>query len=90
MSDLISTTKHKHYEDYRLKRLYSMGLTDDATSIAIPTNKQSSMKAEEEELRKKFTEQVRLEEQRFRKWEQNVIQGFTPVDIRTRSIKQRS
>jgi cell division control protein 12 len=66
MHDLITSTNEKHYEEYRAKKLVQAGVTDEF--IGVP-----NLKKEEEELRKRFTEQVKLEEQRFRKWEQNLI-----------------
>ena len=36
---------------------------------------EAKMKEEEEALRKRFTEQVRMEENRFRQWEQRVCQA---------------
>ena len=38
-------------------------------------------KEEEEALRKRFTEQVKLEESRFRQWEQRVFPSFDHAHI---------
>lgn len=72
MYDLIKSTEDDHFEEYRVQRLTASGrLDDDPVSFAKKSLAQK-MKQDEESLRKKFTEQVKLEEARFRKWEQNV------------------
>ncbi|KAJ3318099.1 hypothetical protein HDV06_000825 [Boothiomyces sp. JEL0866] len=73
MYDLISHTEENHYEEYRMKRLTASGLSDDDPVRNAQKNMSAKMKEDEEALRKRFTEQVRLEEARFRKWEQNLI-----------------
>jgi cell division control protein 12 len=70
MYDLIHSTR-EHYEQYRMGHFQAMGKGDD--SVIGNTQVLQKMKQDEEQLRKKFTEQVRLEETRFRKWEQNVF-----------------
>ncbi|KAJ3274179.1 hypothetical protein HDV01_003462 [Terramyces sp. JEL0728] len=72
MYDLISSTEDNHYEEYRMQRLTASGLSDDDPVRNAQKNMSAKMKEDEESLRKRFTEQVRLEESRFRKWEQNV------------------
>ncbi len=72
LHDLIQSTE-AHYEEYRTNYLVSQGLTDADAAIRIPTNNAAKMKNDEETLRKRFTEQVRLEETRFRQWEQKVF-----------------
>ncbi|KAI8900683.1 Septin-domain-containing protein, partial [Globomyces pollinis-pini] len=73
MYDLIESTEQEHFEQFRVARLTSQGRNDnDPVRIAQKTGSQK-MKDDEEALRKRFTEQVRLEEARFRKWEQNLI-----------------
>ncbi|KAJ3220301.1 hypothetical protein HK099_004402 [Clydaea vesicula] len=73
MSDLIESTEEIHYEKSRSLKLTQSGKTDDDPQVTAKKNLETLMKNEEESLRKKFTEQVRLEETRFRKWEQRLI-----------------
>ncbi|KAI9227945.1 MAG: septin [Piptocephalis tieghemiana] len=67
MLDLITSTEEVHYDSYRSKHL----------SGTLPTTKASQLtskfKEEEEALRRQFTEQVKLEENRFRQWESRLI-----------------
>lgn len=69
MLDLVTTTEEYHYENYRQTQMqtrkYGEGKT---TKLDNPR-----FKEEEEALRRKFTEQVKLEESRFRQWEQHLI-----------------
>ncbi|KAI8799873.1 Septin-domain-containing protein [Cladochytrium replicatum] len=73
MNDLIGTTEDTHYENYRSSRLASEGRSDDDPVVRARKALESRMKAEEDQLRKRFTDQVRSEEARFRKWEQQLI-----------------
>ena len=73
MHDLISQTIETHYENYRIKKLAELGITDENSSFQAKKLTDKKLKEEEESLRKRFTEQVRLEEQRFRQWEQRLI-----------------
>lgn len=69
MLDLIQSTEDFHYENYRSKQM-------ETRKLGEPKSKKwdnPKYKKEEEELRKTFTNQVRVEEQRFRQWEQNLI-----------------
>lgn len=69
MLDLIQSTEDVHYENYRTKQMETRKLGDPK-----PRKWDNpKYKKEEEELRKTFTNQVRVEEQRFRQWEQNLI-----------------
>ncbi|KAI8911748.1 Septin-domain-containing protein [Gorgonomyces haynaldii] len=70
LHDLIQSTKEDHYEAYRAKVLTGQGVSDDDP---LPQKVNNKMKTDEEDLRKRFTEQVRLEEARFRQWEQKLI-----------------
>ena len=73
MLDLISTTEDIHYENYRQQQM-------ETRKFGEPRVKKSDnpkFKEEEEALRKRFTEQVKNEESRFRQWEQHV----RPVSI---------
>jgi cell division control protein 12 len=68
MLDLISTTEDSHYENYRQQQM-------ETRKFGEPKVKKldnPKFKEEEEQLRKSFTEQVKAEESRFRKWEQHV------------------
>lgn len=82
--DLILSTEEIHYETYRRLRLEShMGGSSDETDakkkngfLAAPARKLShnpKFKEEENALKKYFTDQVKAEEQRFRQWEQNIV-----------------
>jgi len=69
MLDLISTTEETHYENYRQQQM-------ETRKFGEPKVKKldnPKFKEEEETLRKRFTEQVKLEESRFRSWEQHLI-----------------
>ncbi|KAF4622138.1 hypothetical protein D9613_009093 [Agrocybe pediades] len=69
MLDLISTSEELHYENYRQAQMETRKFGE-----AKPKNKENpKFKEEEEQLRKKFTEQVKAEEARFRQWEQHLI-----------------
>ena len=68
MLDLISTSEELHYENYRQAQM-------ETRKFGEPKVKKldnPKFKEEEEQLRKKFTEQVKAEEARFRQWEQHV------------------
>ncbi|KAI8821707.1 Septin-domain-containing protein [Fimicolochytrium jonesii] len=73
MHDLIASTEEAHYENFRAEKLASEGRTDDDPASRARKQLEGNMKEEEEALRKRFTEQVRLEENRFRQWEQRLI-----------------
>ncbi|PPQ78662.1 hypothetical protein CVT24_002204 [Panaeolus cyanescens] len=69
MLDLISTSEELHYENYRQAQM-------ETRKFGEPKVKKldnPKFKEEEEALRKKFTEQVKAEEARFRQWEQHLI-----------------
>jgi cell division control protein 12 len=68
MLDLVTTTEETHYEAYRQTQM-------ETRKFGEPKVKKldnPKFKEEEELLRKRFTEQVKLEESRFRQWEQHV------------------
>jgi cell division control protein 12 len=68
MLDLINSTEENHYEAYRLAQMETRKFGEPKVKkIDNP-----KFKEEEEMLRKRFTEQVKLEESRFRQWEQHV------------------
>jgi septin family protein len=68
MLDLIHSTEETHYENYRRAQMETRKIGEP--KVKTVTN--PKWKEEEEALRKRFTEQVRLEENRFRSWEQQV------------------
>ncbi|KAG0051699.1 hypothetical protein BGZ83_003445 [Gryganskiella cystojenkinii] len=69
MLDLIHSTEEHHYESYRNLQMETRKIGEP--KVKTVTN--PKWKEEEEALRKRFTEQVRLEENRFRSWEQQLI-----------------
>ncbi|KAK3808125.1 MAG: Septin-domain-containing protein [Linnemannia gamsii] len=69
MLDLIHSTEETHYENYRRSQMETRKIGE--AKVKSVTN--PKWKEEEEALRKRFTEQVRLEENRFRSWEQQLI-----------------
>ncbi|KAI9204223.1 Septin-domain-containing protein [Polychytrium aggregatum] len=73
MHDLISSTEETHFENFRSTKLTAEGRSDDDPSARARKVMDTKMKEEEDALRKRFTEQVRLEEARFRQWEQRLI-----------------
>jgi len=69
MLDLITTTEETHYENYRQTQMETRPIGQ-----ARPGKTDNPRFREEEEaLRKRFTEQVKAEEARFRQWEQHLI-----------------
>lgn len=75
MLDLVSTTEELHYENYRQQQM-------ETRKFGEPKLKKldnPKFKEEEEQLRKRFTEQVKAEETRFRQWEQHVRFFFDQV-----------
>ncbi|KAI9362091.1 Septin-domain-containing protein [Zopfochytrium polystomum] len=73
MHDLISSTEEHHFENFRAAKLTAEGRSDDDPAIRARKGLEQKMREEEESLRKRFTEQVRMEENRFRQWEQKLI-----------------
>ncbi|KAJ8061727.1 hypothetical protein OCU04_009525 [Sclerotinia nivalis] len=69
MLDLIHTTEEAHYEAYRAQQMETRKF-GEARPRKLDNPK---FKEEEESLRKRFTEQVKIEEHRFRQWEQKLI-----------------
>lgn len=68
MLDLISTTEDLHYENYRQAQMETRKFGEQKPRKF----ENPKFKEEEEALRKRFTEQVKAEEARFRQWEQHV------------------
>ncbi|QSL64923.1 hypothetical protein MERGE_002227 [Pneumocystis wakefieldiae] len=69
MLDLIQTTEEVHYEAYRAQQM-EIRKFGEAKTRKVDNPK---FREEEEALRKRFTEQVKIEEARFRQWEQRLI-----------------
>ncbi|KAM0756487.1 Septin-like protein [Meredithblackwellia eburnea MCA 4105] len=69
MLDLISTSEDSHYENYRQAQMETRKFGEPK----VKKVENPKFKEEEEALRKRFTEQVKMEEARFRQWEQHLI-----------------
>ncbi|GAA5866680.1 hypothetical protein JCM3774_001955 [Rhodotorula dairenensis] len=69
MLDLIQTTEEGHYETYRQAQMETRKFGEPK----VKKVENAKFKEEEEALRKRFTEQVKMEEARFRQWEQHLI-----------------
>ena len=78
MLDLISTSEELHYENYRQTQMETRKFGE----AKVKKLDNPKFKEEEEQLRKKFTEQVKSEEARFRQWEQHVrlVVHYFPLD----------
>lgn len=88
MLDLISSTEELHYENYRQQQMETRKFGETKPKkLDNP-----KFKEEEESLRKRFTEQVKAEEARFRQWEQHVRgRAFEPnIPLLTISIHSLS
>lgn len=68
MLDLITTTEDNHYENYRQTQMETRKFGEARSQ----QNENTKFIEEEEILRKRFTDQVKSEEQRFRQWEKQV------------------
>ncbi|KIM64434.1 hypothetical protein SCLCIDRAFT_114927 [Scleroderma citrinum Foug A] len=69
MLDLISTTEELHYENYRQQQMETRKFGEPKVKKVV----NPKFREEEEQLRRRFTEQVKAEEARFRQWEQHLI-----------------
>ncbi|PVU84760.1 hypothetical protein BB559_005152 [Furculomyces boomerangus] len=69
MLELVNTTQEVHYDFYRTTQMKTRKFGEPKPKKT--DNKK--FKDEEETLRKRFTEKVKLEENRFRQWEQKLI-----------------
>lgn len=72
MLDLITTTEEVHYENYRQQQMANRKFGEPKPQRPLSRRHREK----EEALRKAFTEQVKQEEQRFRKWEEQVSFSF--------------
>ncbi|KAK9462535.1 septin [Lipomyces oligophaga] len=69
MLDLIHTTEEIHYEAYRVQQMETRKFGEPRPrKVDNP-----QFREEEEELKRRFTEQVKSEEKRFRQWEQRLV-----------------
>lgn len=68
--ELITSTEDTHYEYYRQQQMSSRKFGEAKVKKA----ENPKFRDKEEDLRKTFTEKVRSEENRFRQWEQQLIQ----------------
>eukprot|EP00834_Sanchytrium_tribonematis_P002114 NODE_59_length_28102_cov_0.971110.p11 type:complete len:361 gc:universal NODE_59_length_28102_cov_0.971110:3422-2340(-) len=71
MLSLIDSTVGVHFEKFRAEHVDERG-----SILSSLSQKDSKYKDMEESLRKKFTEQVRSEEVRFKQWEQKVVISY--------------
>lgn len=71
--DFITSTQEIHYENYRAKSLTEQGRSDDDPINRARKMFEGKMKDEEESLRRRFTDQVRKEETRFKEWEARLV-----------------
>ena len=80
LDDLVQATDLQHYEAVVRERLAGLlekmgldpkSLSSISTSLT-PEEFQKKLREEEEALRRRFTDQVKQEESRFRAWEQRV------------------
>ncbi|WFC99001.1 Septin spn4 [Malassezia yamatoensis] len=69
MLDLVNSTEDLHYETYRQTQMETRKFGESKVKKADNPR----FKEEEDALRRKFTDQVKLEEGRFRQWEQHLI-----------------
>ncbi|KAL9549776.1 hypothetical protein MBANPS3_005037 [Mucor bainieri] len=69
MLDLITTTEDNHYENYRQTQMETRKFGEARSQ----PNENAKFKEDEESLRKRFTDQVKSEEQRFRLWEKQLL-----------------
>eukprot|EP00732_Lithocolla_globosa_P005161 Lithocolla_globosa_v1_NODE_5163_length_1290_cov_80.735223.p1 type:complete len:393 gc:universal NODE_5163_length_1290_cov_80.735223:77-1255(+) len=70
--DIISTTEDIHYEAFRDTQMAKGGLKEGITPEKLKKELEQKCKSREEEMRKKFTEQVKQEESRFHAWEEGL------------------
>lgn len=86
--DLILSTEELHYETYRSLRLESgEGETNGFTTSRKLHN--PKFKEEENALKKFFTDQVKAEEQRFRQWEQNIVNERNRLNADLEEMQQK-
>lgn len=89
--DLILSTEELHFETYRTLRMESSdGSDNNGTGIATSRKLHNpKFKEEENALKKFFTDQVKAEEQRFRQWEQNIVNERNRLNADLDEIQQK-
>lgn len=70
--DIITTAEETHYENFRDRQLEKGGLGAGMTPEKAKKDLQSKQAKQEEQMKKKFTEDVKKEEARFRAWEEKL------------------
>jgi len=88
--DLILSTEELHFETYRTLRMESS--ENSETQGGITTSRKlhnPKFKEEENALKKFFTDQVKAEEQRFRQWEQNIVNERNRLNADLDEIQQK-
>ncbi|KAJ3343718.1 hypothetical protein HDU93_006630 [Gonapodya sp. JEL0774] len=73
MDDLVHQTEDMHYETFRSAKMASEGKNDDDPVTRARKQLEVKMKEDEENMRRRFTELVRQEENRFKSWEQKLL-----------------
>lgn len=88
--DLVLSTEELHYETYRTLRMEN-GENNETQGGITTTRKLHNPKFKEEEnaLKKFFTDQVKAEEQRFRQWEQNIVNERNRLNADLDEIQQK-
>lgn len=88
--DLILSTEELHFETYRSLRLQN-GDSVETNGISTTARKLHNPKFKEEEnaLKKFFTDQVKAEEQRFRQWEQNIVNERNRLNADLDELQQK-
>lgn len=87
--DLILSTEELHYETYRTLRL-EQGEGNEVGGITTSRKLHNpKFKEEENALKKFFTDQVKAEEQRFRQWEQNIVNERNRLNADLDEIQQK-
>lgn len=91
MLDLIASTNELHFEAYRTLRMQTGDNTEVNGGITTSSRKFHNPKFKEEEnaLKKFFTDQVKAEEQRFRQWEQNIVNERNRLNSDLDDIQQK-
>ncbi|KAH3674400.1 hypothetical protein WICMUC_003237 [Wickerhamomyces mucosus] len=89
--DLIISTQKLHFETYRTLRMESGENTETNNGVTTTARKLHNPKFKEEEnaLKKFFTDQVKAEEQRFRQWEQNIVNERNRLNTDLDEIQQK-
>lgn len=70
--NIISSMEQGHYENFRDKTLEKGGLSAGMTPEKLKKDLQAKMQKQEEQMRKRFTDQVKQEEVRFQEWEERL------------------